>query len=67
MKLTPTPQGTVQLTQRTVMLEDELREALDVLKSKGILQAEAPKNKRLARVTLIMEIPNADDAQTWIP
>jgi hypothetical protein len=61
MKLTPEPTGRVAITQKTTMMEGELREALAGLKSMGLLQADAPKDKRLVRVTLVMEIPGADD------
>lgn len=60
-KLTPERRGSVTLTQRTIMLEDELRQALAGLASMGLFKAEAPKDKRLVRVTLVMEIPGAEE------
>jgi hypothetical protein len=53
------PTGVITLEQRMIVAEPELRDALDGLRSMKLMQAAAPKDKKLVRVVLIIETPDA--------
>jgi hypothetical protein len=54
--------STVSLEQRIVMTEEELRSALQGLASMKLMQANAEKGRKLVRVVLVMETPDAPKA-----